>query len=84
MGSFIVSVADESHLSYAETISALIEESARLRGTGIAKRSPEYIAKKIQERKAIIAVTKEGELAGFCYIETWGHGKFAANSGSGG
>ncbi len=81
MGQFIVSVADESHLDYAESISALIEESAKKRGTGIAKRSPEYIAAKIKEGKSIIALTKEGVLAGFCYIESWGHGKYVANSG---
>ncbi|MCR9253114.1 MAG: GNAT family N-acetyltransferase [bacterium] len=81
MGQFIVSVADESHLKYAENISALIEESAKMRGTGIAKRSPEYIASKINEGKSIIALAKNGVLAGFCYIESWGHGKYVANSG---
>jgi N-acetylglutamate synthase-like GNAT family acetyltransferase len=55
--------------------------SALARGTGIAKRSPEYISQKINEGKAVIAVTKENTWVGFCYIEAWGHEKFVANSG---
>lgn len=55
--------------------------SAQARGTGIAKRSPEYIAEKMLEGKAVIAFTKKNQWAGFCYIETWGHGAFVANSG---
>jgi hypothetical protein len=55
--------------------------SAQARGTGIAKRSPEYISQKITEGKAVIAVTKDGQWVGFCYIEAWGHEKFVANSG---
>ena len=51
------------------------------RGTGIAKRSPEYIAKKMQEGKAVIALTKDKVWVGFCYIEAWGHDEFVANSG---
>lgn len=81
MEEFVVSVATEAHLKYAEEISRQYEESARQRGTGIAKRSPEYITQKIREGKAIIAVTRGGVLGGFCYIESWGNKKFAANSG---
>jgi hypothetical protein len=55
--------------------------SAKARGTGIAKRSPEYISQKMIEGKAVIAVTKENQWVGFCYIEAWGHEKFVANSG---
>lgn len=58
-----------------------MESSAKARGTGIAKRSPEYVEQKIGEGKAVIAVTDQGEWVGFCYIEAWGHGKFVANSG---
>lgn len=54
--------------------------SAQARGTGIAKRSPEYIEQKIKEGKAVIAVTKDGTWVGFCYIETW-EGEYVANSG---
>ncbi len=74
-------VADESHLPYVQTILTTIEEAAKVRGTGIAKRTPEYIETKIKEGKAIIALTQNGEFAGFCYIETWGDKKFVANSG---
>lgn len=51
------------------------------RGTGIAKRSSDYIAQKIAEGKAVIALTADGEWVGFCYIEAWGHDGFVANSG---
>ena len=76
-----VSIANESHILYAEIICAEMESSALARGTGIAKRSPEYIAAKILEGKAVIAILENGAWAGFCYIETWGHGKYVANSG---
>ncbi|HTE30726.1 MAG TPA: GNAT family N-acetyltransferase [Chryseolinea sp.] len=74
-----LATADDKH--YAETVTREMEESAKARGTGIAKRSPEYIAKKIDEGKAVIAVTEDGTWVGFCYIEAWEHGKYVANSG---
>lgn len=65
---------------YAKQITDEMEASAKARGTGIAKRSPEYIAQKIEEGKAVIAVDKDGTWVGFCYIETW-EGEYVANSG---
>jgi len=76
-----VQVATEEHLKYAEPICKLIEESARVRGTGIAKREPEYICQKIKEQKAIIAVIDNNRAIGFCYIESWQNKQFVANSG---
>ncbi len=66
---------------FAETITNEMAESAKARGTGIAKRSPEYIKMKMEEGKAVIAVTPTNEWVGFCYIESWEHEKFVANSG---
>jgi GNAT superfamily N-acetyltransferase len=77
---FKIQVANATHLIYAEEICRLMEESARIRGTGIAKRSPDYIKEKMMEGKAVVA-TYEDKIAGFCYIESWGHGKYVANSG---
>src|SRR4026208_1316059 len=77
----IIRVATPDDVHYAETIINEMAERAQARGTGIAKRSPEYVADKINEGKAVIAVTKDGEWVGFCYIETWGHGEYVANSG---
>ena len=77
----IIRVANIGDLHYAKNITNEMETSAKARGTGIAKRSPEYVEKKILEGKAVIATTKEGEWVGFCYIEAWEHGKFVANSG---
>ena len=58
-----------------------MEASARARGTGIAKRSPDYIIQKMMEGKAVIALTPDKTWVGFCYIETWSHGEYVANSG---
>ncbi len=77
----IIRVATPDDVHYAEIITNEMAESAKARGTGIAKRSPEYVAEKMKEGKAVIAVTKEGEWVGFCYIETWSHGEYVANSG---
>ena len=77
---FSVQVASVAHLGFSEEICRLMEESAKVRGTGIAKRKPEYIQSKMLEGKAVIAFYGE-ELAGFCYIESWGDKKFVANSG---
>ena len=79
--SFLISVADEQHEKFAEIICAEMETSAKARGTGIAKRSPDYVREKMREGKAVVALTSDGEWAGFCYIESWSHGKYVANSG---
>lgn len=73
-------VANESHYKYAQVISDTITESAKVRGTGIAKRTPEYIIKRLQNGNAVIALS-DGQFAGFCYIEVWGNKDFVANSG---
>lgn len=80
MVQFDILVATSEHFKFAEEICQVIELSAAARGTGIAKRSPEYVVNKIEEGKAVIAISEKGEFAGFCYIESWGE-KFAANSG---
>ncbi len=74
-------VANGQHVMYALQICNEMEASAKARGTGIAKRSPDYVAQKMLEGKAVIALHANGSWAGFCYIETWGHGKYVANSG---
>jgi hypothetical protein len=78
---FVIVPALEQHMKYAETICNEMFESAKARGTGIARRSPEYVAGKMKEGKAVIALHKDGTWAGFCYIETWSHGDYVANSG---
>ncbi|MCP9237077.1 GNAT family N-acetyltransferase [Lewinella sp. JB7] len=73
-------VAQPEHAVFAQAICDLIEESAKARGTGIAKRKPEYVVEKMLTGKAVIALV-DGEIGGFSYIETWEHGKYVANSG---
>jgi len=77
----MVREAHSDDVHYAKIITDEMESSARARGTGIAKRSPDYVALKMREGKAVIAVTDQGEWVGFCYIEAWGHDQFVANSG---
>ena len=62
-----VVVASEKHLSYVTAINDAADPAARARGTGIASRTDEYIADKIRNGKAIIALDRE-EVVGFCYI----------------
>ena len=78
---FKIIIADPSHQDFAQIIVDEMESSAKARGTGIAKRSPDYIKEKMREGKAVIAFTTDGIWAGFCYIETWSHGEYVANSG---
>lgn len=78
---FVIRIANEADDHYAETITTEMAESAQARGTGIARRSPEYIINKMKEGKAVIALTDTGTWVGFCYIETWSHGQYVANSG---
>ncbi|MDD2290288.1 MAG: GNAT family N-acetyltransferase [Bacteroidales bacterium] len=73
-------VANASHTGYAERICELMYISAMERGTGIARRSPEYIREKMNSGKAVIALDGK-QVAGFSYIETWSHKSFVANSG---
>ncbi len=79
--SFQIIVANPTHKVYSTQITEEMENSAKARGTGIAKRSPAYVETKMDEGKAVIALTSDGKWAGFCYIEAWGHGKYVANSG---
>lgn len=75
-----VVIANKSHSKYADIICETIDEAALVRGTGIAKRKPEYIMTKLENGNAVIALDGD-KFAGFCYIEAWSHGKFVANSG---
>ena len=75
-----VVVADESHEKYVDTILETISEAAKVRGTGIAKRTHEYLLKKMREAKAVIALDGD-KFAGFSYIETWQDKKYVTTSG---
>ena len=75
-----VIIANAEHEKYVEEILDTISAAAKVRGTGIAKRTHEYVAQKMKEGKAIIALAGD-EFAGFCYIESWGNKQYVANSG---
>jgi len=77
-----VLVAAPEHEIYVDTILETIAEAAKVRGTGIAKRTHEYVATKMKEAKAVIALRKsDGRFAGFSYIETWGNKQYVTTSG---
>ena len=80
MSNITVEIASEKHIPYVGEILSTIEAATKVRGTGIAKRRPEYVEQKIREGKAIIAMDGDN-FVGFCYIESWDHEKFVANSG---
>lgn len=75
-----VMVADSSHEVYVDTVLETIEAAAKVRGTGIAVRTHDYLATKMKEGKAIIALAGD-EFAGFTYIESWGNKQYVATSG---
>ena len=75
-----VMVADASHEKYVDIILDTIEKAAKVRGTGIAKRTHEYVATKMKEAKAVIALYGD-EFVGFSYIETWGNKQYVTTSG---
>ena len=75
-----VMIAEASHEEYVDTILQTIEDAAKVRGTGIAKRTHEYVAQKMKEGKAVIALADK-EFAGFSYIESWGNKQYVTTSG---
>lgn len=81
MKDIIVRVATEEDSQFAETITDEMEASAIIRGSGISKRSPASIIKKMKDGKAVIALTKDNKWVGFSYIEVWSNGEFVSNSG---
>ena len=76
-----VVIAGPAHIKYVYPILKEMEASAKVRGTGIAKRSPQSLCAKIYEGKAVIALAENGDWAGFSYIESWSNGEFVSNSG---
>jgi GNAT superfamily N-acetyltransferase len=81
MKGIIVREASEEDMWFAKMITDEMESSAIIRGSGISKRSPESIIKKMKEGKAVIAVKKDNIWVGFSYIDVWGNGEFVSNSG---
>jgi hypothetical protein len=76
-----ITIASEQHLPLIPRIEDALLNASLQKGTGIAVRSSAYLTEKIMEGKAVIACSDEGNFAGFCYIESWGHNKYVANSG---
>jgi len=73
-------IAGHEHIKYADIICETIDKSANERGTGIAKRTPDYIRTKIINGNAVIALDGE-KFAGFCYIEVFSNKDYVVHSG---
>ena len=80
MDNIEILVAGPEHEVYVDTILETIAEAAKVRGTGIAKRTHEYLTTKMKEAKAVIAL-EGNRFAGFSYIETWGNKQYVTTSG---
>jgi hypothetical protein len=78
---FKIEVASSEHLAQAEAICRQIAESALLRGTGIAGRTPAYLRQKMLDGKAVVATLPDGQWIGFAYLETWEENQFVSQSG---
>ena len=52
MKKFIITVAGKEHLSYVPDVENALVEASKVKGTGLAKRSAEYLTSKITEGKA--------------------------------
>lgn len=76
-----ITIASDKHLHFIPQIEEALLTASQQKGTGIAVRSEAYLKEKIMEGKSVIAYSENGKWAGFCYIESWGHNKYVANSG---
>lgn len=76
-----VRIANADDAKYTELLCEWYEESARMRKTGIAKRNPVYLERKMRNENAVIAFDDDDQIAGFSYIETYEEEKFVVNSG---
>ncbi len=76
-----ITIASKEHLSHVPEIEQALIMASQHKGTGIAIRSSAYLTEKILQGKSVIAYSDQGKWAGFCYIESWGHNKYVANSG---
>ena len=76
-----IRIAGPADIKYVYSILKEMEASAKARGTGIAKRSPQSLCQKIYEGKAVLALAHNGDWAGFSYIDSWSNDEFVSNSG---
>lgn len=76
-----VRIAKKEDAIYAAEIVQETLDSAIIRGSGISKRTPASIIEKMENGKAVVAVTGDGEWVGFSYFEAWEDGNFISNSG---
>ena len=75
-----VTTANDSHKRYIPDILSAIYAASQAKGNSIVMRDPDYLAMKMDEGKAVIALD-DNRFVGFCYIECWEGEQYVANSG---
>lgn len=77
---FLLSVSNENHTPFAREIELLFEQVTNEKSIGINLKKGQYIGEKIIKGDAIIA-TKQGRLAGFCYLRNRNNDDYVSISG---
>ncbi|MBE8724400.1 GNAT family N-acetyltransferase [Flavobacterium sp. KB82] len=78
---FNIKIAAPDDVYLIKEISEETAAAAALRGTGISGRPPEYLAEKIKNGDAVIALAADGSWAGFSFISSWDQDRYVSNSG---
>ena len=74
MKPFTIGPATEAHLPYVQDVVNALLQASKAKGTGLAKRSPEYITAKIQQGRRSSPCTKTASRAS----ATWNRGSTSA------
>ena len=77
---FIISIPTEEHVLFAHEIEKLLKQAATEKSRGLNIKKRDYIAEKILNGNAIVA-TKDGNLAGFCYLRRREKANYVSISG---
>lgn len=65
MQNISVLVASEQHIPYIKDILSAIEVASKVPSNSIVMRDPTYLATKMREGKAVIALCDDGAFAGY-------------------
>ena len=76
--SIVIRLATAKDVHHINAITQEIEASAKTKGTGLCKRSPQQLEQRIKEGHAVIALTANNDWAGFCYIKAWDNAAFVS------
>jgi hypothetical protein len=78
--SFVIRLATEADAKHLPRIADLLDEGAISRGIGRGRRPDSLMLQKIRENRSIMAFNPEGDVVGFCYIDTWNNDSFVVHN----